>query len=370
MHLNLSEELTIITTSDDALNKTDSRVNMIYLLWPLLILVISSMLFREIYIYLNDQPTNKQCLLLYLYKDMLVLSVLSIWFLTSVMIWHKFIRKGTSADHHQAFIISMICTMIKTIVIIHLNIIYLLKWYILNTKLVDPLNTYFKCDDERAIRCIRYFHSGMALSIMAITFGTGSKFALYYHLEMIEFKFSSSVIVEVTCSNFLAITFLIGTIATNIIEKRQALRHDNYRITFEVETEDIRIFNNGQGDDVNNDCSNNYTTPSMYQITTALTKIAGPIKMCAGLVLLWFLIINSIAIITSKSNSYIYTSIAVIQFLLGVILPSLIVHGSSALSGAIKRRMFNAILFLLQPCKNLWSRFLWLRRSNMIQPVE
>ena len=370
MYLNLSEGLTIDTTSDDALIKTDSGVNVVYLLWPLLILVISNMLFREIYFYLNDQPTNKQCLLLYLYKDTLVLLVLTIWYLTSVMIWHKFIRKGTSADHHQAFIISIFFTMIRTIDLIHVNIVYLFKLYILNTKLVDPLSTYFKCDDERAIRGIRYFLSGMALSIMAITFASGPKLLFYYHLQIIDIEFSSSLIVEITCTSFLATTFLTGIIASHIIGKRQALRHDTYRITFEVETEEIRIFNNGQGDDAHGDGSNNYTLPSMTQITTALTKIAGPIQMCFGFLVIWLLITYAIAVRTNKSNLYIYNSIAVIQFLLGVILPSLIFRGSSALSGALRRRIFDNTWFLVQPCKNLWRLFLRLIRSNMIQPVE
>ena len=366
MYLNLSEGLTIDTTSDDALIKTDSGVNVVYLLWPLLILVISNMLFREIYFYLNDQPTNKQCLLLYLYKDTLVLLVLTIWYLTSVMIWHKFIRKGTSADHHQAFIISMICTMIKTIVIIHLNIIYLLKWYILNTKLVDPLNTYFKCDDERAIRCIRYFHSGMALSIMAITFGTGSKFALYYHLEMIEFKFSSSVIVEITCSNFLVITFLIGTIATNIKEKRQALRQDNYRISFEVVTEEIRIDMRGQRNDAPNYGLNQYDRPSTLHNTTASSRIAGSLQICWILMVLWLFVF----IVNYNSDQDIYKYIAGVQFILGVILPLSIFGWSSALTGALMRRIFNKASFALQRCTHIWNLFLRHTRSNMIEPVE
>ena len=93
VQLNLSDGLASGTASDDALNKTDSRVNMLYLIWPLFILVMSSILFREIFAYLSDQPINKQCLLLYLYNDLLSLFLMSILATTSVMTWYKFIRK-------------------------------------------------------------------------------------------------------------------------------------------------------------------------------------------------------------------------------------------------------------------------------------
>ena len=191
---------------------------MLYLIWPLFILVMSSILYREIFAYLNDQPTNKQCLLLYLYKDLLSLFLISILATTYIMIWYKFIRKGTSADDHQAFLIAILLTMIRTIILFHSNIVCLFKLYILKTKLVDPLDTHFSCNDERAIGCIRYFHSGLALSIMAITFGTCSKLANFYALKTIHTEFSGCVVFERTTVGFLVSSFFLGIIATNIIE--------------------------------------------------------------------------------------------------------------------------------------------------------
>ena len=76
---------------------------------------------------------------------------------------------------------------------------------------------------------------------MAITFGTGSKLANFYALKTIHTEFSGCVVFERTTVGFLVSSFFLGIIATNIIEKRQALRQDSYRISFEVETEDIRI---------------------------------------------------------------------------------------------------------------------------------
>ena len=300
--LNLSDGLDSGSASDDALNKTDSRVNMLYLIWPLFILVMSSTLYREIFAYLNDQPTNKQCLLLYLYKDLLRLFLISILTTTYIMIWYKFIRKGTSADDHQAFLIAILLTMIRTIILFHSNIVCLFKLYILKTKLVDPLDTHFSCNDERAIGCIRYFHSGLALSIMAITFGTCSKLANFYALKTIHTEFSGCVVFERTTVGFLVSSFFLGIIATNIIEKRQALRQDSYRISFEVETEDIRIDMMGQRNDTPKHGLNKYDLPSMLHITTALPRIVGSIQICSVLVILWLSFVNA----NCKPNQDIY----------------------------------------------------------------
>ena len=298
VQLNLSDGLASGTASDDALNKTDSRVNMLYLIWPLFILVMSSTLYREIFAYLNDQPTNKQCLLLYLYKDLLSLFLMGIWAATSVMIWYKFIRKGTSADDHQAFIISILLTTIRTILLFQLNIVCLFKLYILKTKLVDPLDTLFSCNDERAIGCVRYFHSCLALSIMAITFGTGSKLYIYYSLKTVQCEFSGCFVFERTIIGFFTASFLLGLIATKIIEKRQDLRQDSYRISFVVKTEDIRIAMMGQRNDAPKYGLNNSARPSMLHSTTALSRITRSIQICLILMILWLLFI----IVTYNSN--------------------------------------------------------------------
>ena len=366
VQLNLSDGLTRDTTIDDTLNKTDSRVNMLYLIWPLFIFVMSNVLFKEIFAYLNDQPTNKQCLLLYLYKDLLSLFLIGIWATTSVMIWYKFIRKGTSADDHQAFIISILLTTIRTLIVFQLNIVCLFKLYILKTKRVDPLDTHFFCNDEHAIGCIRYFHSGLALSIMAIIFGTDSKLATYYAMKSIQYEFSDCLVFERTINGLFTASFLLGLIATKIVEKRQDLRQDSYHISFDVKTEEIRIDMRGQRNDAPNYGLNKYDRPSTLHNTTASSRIAGSIWICWILMVLWLFVF----IVNYNSDQDIYKYIVGVQFILGVILPLSIFGWSSALTGALMRRIFNKASFALQRCTHIWNLFLRHTRSNMIEPVE
>ena len=282
------------------------------------------------------------------------------------MIWYKFNRKGTSADDYQAFIIAILLTMIRIIVLFHSNIVCLFKLYILKTKLVDPLDTHFSCNDERAIGCIRYFHSGLALSIMAIIFGTDSKLATYYAMKSIQYEFSDCLVFERTINGLFTASFLLGLIATKIVEKRQDLRQDSYHISFDVKTEEIRIDMRGQRNDAPNYGLNKYDRPSTLHNTTASSRIAGSIQYCWILMVLWLFVF----IVNYNSDQDIYKYIAGVQFILGVILPLSIFGWSSALTGALMRRIFNKASFALQRCTHIWNLFLRHTRSNMIEPVE
>ena len=201
---------------------------------------------------------------------------------------------------------------------------------------------------------------------MAITFGTGSKLVIYYALKTIHYEFSGCLVLERTIIGFFATSFLLGIITINIIEKRQVLRQDSYRISFVVKTEDIGIAMMGQRNDAPKYGLNNSARPSMLHSTTALSRITRSIQICLILMILWLLFI----IVTYNSNQDIYKYIAGAQFILGVILPSSIFWRSSALTGALKRRIFNKTSFALQRCTNIWNLFLWHTRSNMIEPVE
>ena len=59
VQLNLSDGLTRDTTSDDTLNKTDSRVNMLYLIWLLFTFVMRNVLYIYIYMCVS---TFEECI--------------------------------------------------------------------------------------------------------------------------------------------------------------------------------------------------------------------------------------------------------------------------------------------------------------------
>ena len=122
----------------------------------------------------------------------------------------------------------------------------------------------------------------------------------------------------------------------------------------------------GQRNDAPNYGLNQYDRPSTLHNTTASSRIAGSIQYCWILMVLWLFVF----IVNYNSDQDIYKYIAGVQFILGVILPLSIFGWSSALTGALMRRIFNKASFALQRCTHIWNLFLRHTRSNMIEPVE
>ena len=77
--------------------------------WMLVILTVSTSFFGGIIAFLNDQPLNRQCLLLYLYKDLITLILARVWMISLEIGWYQAnnYEKGTSLGKLQANIIAV-----------------------------------------------------------------------------------------------------------------------------------------------------------------------------------------------------------------------------------------------------------------------
>ena len=187
------------------------------LLTIILALGITMFLYCMIFGYLNSQSLIRQCLLLYIYKDLvcICLGLHSLWFL--LIITHYMSDNGHDIPKVYAKIISFFLYVLICVFLIFMNLVAMLKLYMMKKALVDPPMPWG--DNEKLGMIIIRTVSTVPVIIFTSTMFLLEEYQNNYNSHPLE---NNSSILELPKGNslfaipllFFVITFFVTYLAT------------------------------------------------------------------------------------------------------------------------------------------------------------
>ena len=291
----------------------------------LFFLTFSNVMFGTIVAFFNDQPLNRQCLLLYLYKDLMKLILTRVWLLSLELGWYEINKEGNYLGKAHAIIIEAASSMSNLAILLIMTIISLHELFIATSKLTDPFLVHFGYDDEKMIKALRCLSAGCVVSYTVVTSLLGLHSIKYYHLIGTQTKLMDLPAGSFTNSILHAIiTFLWASIysTTKVLEKYDDSKLRKYRIPSERQK---------------STCSANSGENTKNETPVALPKIMGPTFFIISIV-----IIVAILFILLGRVDYVHY-ILIQQLLIGVSQPTLIIWKNTALVFYLKRTTINHI---------------------------
>ena len=167
--------------------------------------------------YLNSVALAKECLLLYLYKEMVAVAV---W-IQAICGIEVVLGNYDALRQYVAFIVSFGFVMGARYLFIVMNITGFLKFYMMKKGLIDPPILWMGENEKSAIRRIRLICGSLVIGYLAISYG----FGVYPHIYYSYLKDStvqpdmgiSTVVFRVPLIMFISI-FVLTTIRTKLQE--------------------------------------------------------------------------------------------------------------------------------------------------------
>ena len=158
------------TNTTSGLDSMYSLVTGPYVFFAVLTFIISTTLIIVIFSYLNNVSLLKECVLLYLYKDVAIMFILKNCIrLFCAIVWYSN-RSGLEIGPTKAKVISFVQVLLSISILILINIINAVKCYIIKSKVLDPPVPWGD-DDFLGINIIRlaysFFTSGFGSVIYA-----------------------------------------------------------------------------------------------------------------------------------------------------------------------------------------------------------
>ena len=181
--------LPISSQSREALQKDQADqsyfdANIVFSTWISVILVLSSFLLLLILRYLSSLPLNKECLLLYLYRDVLRLIFLKTWSEVGLAVLYK--ANGNIINEANAKFTSYLPFALSLGLLLMLNACSFLKLWMAKSRVLDPLVVHYEYDDETAIKIIRCLISFLVIAFVGMLYFNEIYHPLYYYLHALQ----------------------------------------------------------------------------------------------------------------------------------------------------------------------------------------
>ena len=150
-------------------------------LFIILTFIISNILLLLIFSYLNNISLAKECILGYLYKDVVIFLILMncLRLITTIACYS--INSGLGIDALYAKLISFIYTCIFFLLLLFMNTIYAVKCYISMSKVLDPPMPWGD-GDVLGIRVIRLVCTVFSTGYVTVMYALGMYPKVYYSL--------------------------------------------------------------------------------------------------------------------------------------------------------------------------------------------
>ena len=186
-------------------------------LFTILTFIISNILLILIFSYLNNISLVKECILGYLYKDVVICLILWNCMRLIRTIACYTINNGLGIDVIYAKVITFVYACIFCLILLFMNIIYVVKCYISITKVLDPPMPWGN-NDVLGIRVIRSLCIVFSTGFVTVMYALEMYPKVYYSL--IEQNASSANTPE-GCYNFLYLNifFVVTATVTKIVTK-------------------------------------------------------------------------------------------------------------------------------------------------------
>ena len=193
-----------------------------------LVFILSPFFVLPLLGFLQDLPLNKQCIMSYLYQDVLKTNLLFVCFWTLSGMTFKILSENYMIDYLEPFVdfAAIVNEALYSIIMIHLCLTGGLRLYISKFNVLDPLTETFGTNDGRISKCIRIALVSLGLLKVAIMLTTSTKPISYFQILN-----SSSEIGELPLSTLLLFLFDVGlclvTTALHICGKFYQMNQDS-----------------------------------------------------------------------------------------------------------------------------------------------
>ena len=173
----------------------------------ILLFVVSPFFVLPLLWFLQDLPLNKQCVMNYLYQDVIKTNLLFVWFWTLTGMDFKILSENYIIEYLESFVeIAAIANeALYSLIMISLFLIGGLRLYITKFNVLDPLADTFGANEGRIIKTIRTLFLSFGLLVVAIILATSTKPISYFQILM-----NSRAIDELPMSTILLFLFDVG----------------------------------------------------------------------------------------------------------------------------------------------------------------
>ena len=212
------EQFNITVSNDD----TDYMlVTNIYLLFAIVSFIVSNILLVFIFAYLKSVSLAKECVLLYLYKDVVIIwsSFHCVWLMAIILCYLT--KSGLDNDIFISTIISFLlcalCIMLHVVMIV----ISAINFYTIKTKMLDPPMPWGN-DDQSGIKIVRLVSVSLSIGVISIIYGLGCYPKIHY--LFVKGYYSESLALPTTTlilpsiNTFLVLIYLLITVAAKFYE--------------------------------------------------------------------------------------------------------------------------------------------------------
>ena len=190
-----------------------------YLFFAILTFLISSTLIILLFSYLNNVSLVKECVLVYLYKDVVIMFMLSNCIrLITVIVWYSN-RSGLEIGTTKVKFITIVRTLLVALILLLINTINVLKCYILKSKVLDPPMPWGD-DDFLGIKIIRMAYGIFATGFVSVAYALGVYPKLFTELILVQHHATEQHLPEHhhSLTGFFVVLCITGTI-TGVVAK-------------------------------------------------------------------------------------------------------------------------------------------------------
>ena len=172
-----------------------------------LVLIVSPFFVFPLLWFLQDLPLNKQCIISYLYQDVLKINLLFVCFWTLSGITFKILSENYMIDYLEPFaeFTAIANEALYFVMMIHLCLTGGLRLYISKYNVLDPVTEIFGTNEGRISKSIRITLVSLGLLVVVIIFTTSTEPVSYFQIIN-----SSSEVGELPLSTVLLFLFDVG----------------------------------------------------------------------------------------------------------------------------------------------------------------
>ena len=319
------------------------QVDIVLVIWISVILLLSAFLHIIIFGYLNSQPLNKQCLLLYLYGDAFKLLLVHTWLLVGLAIFCK-IRENVIKET-EAKVISYGMYSLRLGFLLSLNAGVFLKLFMKKSRVLDPIVVYCGYDDDTAIKITRCLISFLVIAFAGILYINEIYPQGYYYLHELEANLTD-LPTGTLIAQLLIIILLLICALLHIVSTRRRMCPFLGKIEFCT-----------RDNDTEQDGS-----PSIGDYIFVPVVWAALVVFSLG-----FLLLNLMGIFPTTTQ---WISILLKATVGGNVLPTIIILNSAQLKDYAKRKITQTTAPFLLCLEVAFTSLMWIRRSTRIMPAE
>ena len=304
-----------------------------------LILIASSILYVIILLFLNNQPLTRQCLLLYIYGDILVLALSWIWLLSVSDMVYNGCGICSGIEEHQAKMLPYASLPITLGLVMMLNAASCLKLLMAKWKILDPLFLEYGYDDDSVILKLRCFCCIFVISTTILLYKNDVVLPYSCRLQGHKTSFTSlpaGTVLVVVLHAVLLITAFLTHISAKLYENTNTTGRSFFcRNWFCLGHSDADLDNENIGDD-----NNSPNGPIILnRLRPVLRRLSFKTFLAPILLMITFVMITFVTIGSTGKNHNLTSIIRLMMITIaGVILPTFIICRNEHLKVYAKRK--------------------------------